>query len=546
MALPDPLPDDPKKWDEWRSYTSSDYYKRLGLSIQENPSPELIEENCRRLLIWWQKKLPLKTQPSNPIAQILREGFDEAPMRLSEARAALLDPATRQAHDATLLKALHEQALIEFDRFCSFILKSNVLRPADESRLHEFGLQHGIDEITIASRIEEALAQTGTQRVPEDTPAPKEWTQSDPEAQFVRMLQLSGLGPNDMTDDQRDAFINMAENLGIDAGRAEDLVDEFLDSMETRADEAEGSSQTRAQATYQQPTILTPKIPGPVRIAPRLTSRIATVRATERTQLLPSMIPEANPALEYARYPSFVNSIGCEMLLVPTGAFHMGSNSPSVPQNETPITRVHITRFYLARFPVTNAQFELFDPTHRNRRLATAGDHHPVVHVSSSDAVRFCEWLSARERRKYRLPTEAEWEYAARGTESRDYPWGSSKARGDVANFADAHTKFPWSDRSIDDGWAETSPVGSFPAGAGPFRHEDLAGNVWEWCLDFLENYKGGERVNPRGPSTGVRRVLRGGSWRSRFQSLRGSCRNSNLPAYSCDDIGFRIACETD
>ena len=127
-----------------------------------------------------------------------------------------------------------------------------------------------------------------------------------------------------------------------------------------------------------------------------------------------------------------------------------------------------------------------------------------MVYVSSLEAAKFCQWLSARERRRYRLPTEAEWEYAARGTDGRKYPWGNQEGRGDLANFADRNTIFAWSDREIDDGFAESSPVGAFPLGASPFGMEDMAGNVWEWCLDFVEAYRGTPKINPRGPSAGI------------------------------------------
>ena len=111
----------------------------------------------------------------------------------------------------------------------------------------------------------------------------------------------------------------------------------------------------------------------------------------------------------------------------------------------------------------------MFDPSHARKRAPAAGGKHPVVYVSSVEAAKFCQWLSSRERRRYRLPTEAEWEFAARGTDNRKYPWGNHDGRGDLANFADRNTVFAWSDRKIDDGFAESSPVGAFPLGASPF-----------------------------------------------------------------------------
>ena len=163
--------------------------------------------------------------------------------------------------------------------------------------------------------------------------------------------------------------------------------------------------------------------------------------------------------------------------------------------------------------------------------------------MNSQEAMKFCIWLSSRGKRNFRLPTEAQWEYAARGQEGRIFPWGDKLNRGDLANFADCNTTFPWRDPVINDGYAQTSPVGTYPKGASPFGIEDMAGNVWEWCHDFFEIYKGTERVNPTGPVTGTRRIYRGGSWKSRASSLRASSRNFNTPDYSLNDVGFRIVC---
>ena len=249
-------------------------------------------------------------------------------------------------------------------------------------------------------------------------------------------------------------------------------------------------------------------------------------------------------AQERKKFPNFTNANAMEMILVPSGQFLMGSADAEASELEQPVTPVVLSCFYMARHPVTNAQFENFDPTHRNKRAPWANENHPVIYVNSREAEKFCQWLSAREGKKYRLPSEAEWEYAARGTENLTFPWGGRLDAGHYANFADKRTTFAWRDPVIDDGFAETSPVGSYPRGASPFGIEDLAGNVFEWCADSLEAYKGKERTNPRGLPGGSKRIYRGGSWKSRPGSLRTSARNYNLPDYSSSDVGFRVLCE--
>ncbi len=531
VSFPIPLPDDPRKWDGWSRYNSPDPYERLGLDPQTNPSNELIEERFHELLLWWQKKLPLKNQPSNPLAQLLRSGLDESSRFLTEARVELLDPERRRQLDQEIAARAEEHAVAEFNKYLSFALNDKTLTPQEEETLLTLGRQNGLNPELMAEIIRVEMEKCGAIRVTPPTPeelaaaaaaaAEKNAAPLDPKEDFMRMLRLSGLDADDMTDDQRDAFINMAENLGLEPGDAEDMVDLYLEEIEEEA----------APPTPKAATVIAP------RAAPA-SSNGADAAAVAKT------VPPMDTVTERARFPNFVTGIGAEMLLVPSGAFQMGTDAADAPPNERPITPVTVSRFYLSRYPITNAQYEMFDPSHARKRAPGAGDEHPVVYVSSTEATKFCQWLGGREKRRFRLPTEAEWEYAARGPDGRKYPWGNQEGRGDLGNFADRNTSFAWSDRSIDDGFPESSPVGSFPRGASPFGVEDMAGNVWEWCLDFFEAYRGAPKTNPRGPISGAKRVYRGGSWKSRFNSLRATTRGSNVPNYTCNDLGFRILCE--
>lgn len=564
MALPDPLPDNPLKWDGWRNYNSDNPYDRLCLSFDENPSDQQIEESCRTLLVWWQKKLPLKNQPSNPISQLLRAGLDEAPRHLAEARTELLNPESRAQINARLQAELKKQAREELTKFISFAAASGNLSEDDEGNLLQLGAATGLTDSEVKELIDDYLEKNGAVRrkravaapdasvnmtspivLPpghQSTAPPRLAISSTPPAnaseEFRRLLRLSGLSEEDMTDDQRDALCNMGENLGLTGGQAEDLIDDYLDEVSGLPP----SPSPPAHAVAREPAS---SRPAPV--AKVLAPSPQPHKSAEQPAAKPfatNFSPLAR-AREKENFPPFTNSAGMEMLLVTSGSFFMGSNARDASPHEQPVTQTTLTSYYMSRHPVTNAQFEKFDPSHKHKRMAGAGDDYPVVYVSSQDAVKFCQWLSAQEKKKYRLPTEAEWEYAARGLDGRTFPWGEKFGHGDLANFADKRTNFAWRDPDIDDGYAETSPVGAYPKGASPFGMEDMAGNVWEWCLDFFTPYTGKERLNPRGPETGSKRIYRGGSWKSRMSSLRATTRNFNLPQFSSNDVGFRVVCES-
>jgi sulfatase modifying factor 1 len=223
-----------------------------------------------------------------------------------------------------------------------------------------------------------------------------------------------------------------------------------------------------------------------------------------------------------------------EMVWIPAGEGEIGcvAGDAECYEDEKPAHRVILARgFWLDVTEVTLAQYRRFAQA-TGRPLPPPpgfpqGESHPVVSVGFDDAVAYCSWAGGR------LPTEAEWEYAARGGSSGwKYPWGGSAVSGQ----ANAEGISPG------DTWARTAPVASFPAnGFGLF---DMAGNAWEWCADFYASgtYRTGPAADPTGPATGTQRVLRGGAWNSQVKSLRASNRGKALPSLRLELNGFRCA----
>jgi formylglycine-generating enzyme required for sulfatase activity len=396
----------------------------------------------------------------------------------------------------------------------------------------------------------------------------------------------------ELTDDQRDALCNMGESLGLTGGEAEDLIDEYLEEVaDAVASKPLAPVKPPARAGAAPATMAAP---APQRAAPvsavnaaanamaagaaarsRAAAatpagvRAAAVSAPASSATATPPVPAVKPVMsatqmkeaaaaakintspmarlqERQRFPNFTTKFGQEMMLVTSGQFSQGSDLPEAAPHEQPSVLTTVSCFFISRFPVTNIQYEQFDPSHTIRRPPWADDNHPVVYVSAIEAEKYCVWLTNRTGQKFRLPTEAEWEYAARGTDDRSYPWGERLDAGHYANFADRRTTFPWRDQNLDDGFAESAPVGSYPRGASPFGVEDMSGNVFEWCLDWFDMYRSTGRVNPRGPNHGTKRVYRGGSWKSRASSLRTSARAFNQADYSSNDVGFRIVGECD
>ena len=238
---------------------------------------------------------------------------------------------------------------------------------------------------------------------------------------------------------------------------------------------------------------------------------------------------------------SCVNGLGMRLVRIEPGSFLMGT-SQGGDFDERPAHRVTISRpLYLGATEVTNAQYEKFDPGHRKLRGKlgmSKEDGEAVIFVSWDEADRFCRWLSEREGRPYRLPTEAEWEYACRAGTTTDF-W-TGKTLDDKAFHKNARLSwFPDPARSPK-GDAVSLSVARTPA--NPWGLLDMHGNVEEWCQDWYGPYEPGEQVDPAGRAGGDFRVTRGGSHSTTLEFLRSANRSGTLPEDKSWLIGFRVA----
>ncbi len=263
------------------------------------------------------------------------------------------------------------------------------------------------------------------------------------------------------------------------------------------------------------------------------------------------------------RHSPVIGKDGGEMVYVPAGYFMLGSNEGE--SDEMPMRKIFIDSFYLDKFEVTNREFKNFvKATHYSTTAEKRGwswvwvgeawekvlgadwrqplgpgsdasftPNHPVIHMSWWDARSYCEWAGER------LPTEMEWEKAARGNSARRYPWGNETPQSHAvyrANFNQGG--------KVKDGFGLTAPVGSFPLGKSPYGAMDMAGNAWEWVADWYDShfYEWAWYKNPEGPRRGMLKVLRGGSWFEGEDSLRASGRYKAFQIDLLQSFGFRCA----
>jgi len=281
---------------------------------------------------------------------------------------------------------------------------------------------------------------------------------------------------------------------------------------------------------------------------------------------IPTVTPTATP------FPGDVvvrASDGMRMVYVPRGDFEMGSDYQATAYarklcneysgelgsaicqsenfgDESPAHTVILNDFWIDQTEVTNGQYQKCEQAGACTPPKGTGSHshstyygnpeftyYPVILVTWEQASDYCNWAGGR------LPTEAEWEYAARGPESWIFPWGNN-FDGTRLNYCDANCDAGPNDPNVNDGYAETAPVGSFPSGASWVGALDMAGNVREWVADWYGPYTFDSQVNPTGPASGESTIPHGGSWLDLPNLVRSANRGGNVPGYYRDYYGFR------
>jgi len=226
---------------------------------------------------------------------------------------------------------------------------------------------------------------------------------------------------------------------------------------------------------------------------------------------------------------------GIVMVYIPPGKFMMGADDGRA--DERPSHEVDLDSYWIGKYEVTFTQYDRYCEEAGKTKPDDKGwgrENRPVIDVSWNDAAAYCEWLSGKTGLKFKVPTEAQWEKAARGTDGRKYPWGNDDPNENLANFNS-------NNRNI----GQTHPVGSHPQGASPYGLLDMAGNVLEWCYDWYDEKYYCIKFppkNPKGPQCGPYRILRGGGWYFDASQLRCTFRNGDNQPHNF--VGFRLCQE--
>ncbi|MBN2393555.1 MAG: SUMF1/EgtB/PvdO family nonheme iron enzyme [Anaerolineae bacterium] len=343
-------------------------------------------------------------------------------------------------------------------------------------------------------------------------------------------------------------------------------------------------AQTLAPVSAFTPTAtLQPTMTPTATLQPTMTSTVtpqptATSTVTPQPTMTSAATPQ--PTATLAATPTYAPgdtwtrpADGMTMVYVPAGEFRMGSTDaevnaaiehckqilgdcpPEKTEDEQPMHTVVLDSFWLDRTEITNEQYAMCvasgvceAPIYDYEADGFIGEQQPAVSIDWHNAAAYCTWVGAR------LPTEAEWEYAARGPEGHLYPWGNN-FDGTKLNYcdencysawADENYYIEWADKNINDGYAFAAPVGSFPEGRSWVGALDMAGNVWEWVADWYAPYASESQTNPEGPTQGQYRVIRGAGWGGIQSGVLSSNRQYMSPTETRADLGFRCVATRD
>ena len=257
------------------------------------------------------------------------------------------------------------------------------------------------------------------------------------------------------------------------------------------------------------------------------TQQTQSVTATYTRTNTPTITPTSTPVTKVR------SKDGMEMVYVPKGKFTMGSTDSDANDDESPVREVSLDAYWIDKYEVSNGQYQecvnagkCTEPrsteswTRSSYYGNTEYDDFPVINVSWHQAKAYCEWAGGS------LPTEAQWEKAARGKNGRKYPWGDESPNSNLVNYGEIK--------------GDTTAVGSYPRGASPYGAMDMAGNVWEWVMDRYGPYDAAETNNPEGPASRYNRVLRGGGWGSYGRLIRSARRRDFNPSNTNYNVGFR------
>ncbi len=270
--------------------------------------------------------------------------------------------------------------------------------------------------------------------------------------------------------------------------------------------------------------------PQPTSMAQTTSTPTKTATPTRTAAPTRTALPTATPGIGSS---VIREQDGMEMVYVPAGVFEMGSDDGR--SDEKPVRQVYLDEYWIDKYEVSNAQYALcvaagacFQPS--SKKSWTRGsyygnpeyDHYPVMHVSWNDAKNYCKWAGGE------LPTEAQWENAARGPDGRTYPWGNDSPDSSLANY------------NKNEG--DTTKVGNYPAGASPYGALDMAGNLWEWVRDNYGAYQANELDNPTGAKEDGAKVIRGGSVYTYPRGICAAIRYSLNPASADGGVGFRCS----